>query len=110
MLSIAPWRKQPIPEEFKEYAELQGPLSALANAIGWPKEWLICPSCAAFSWRLPPHGLGEACPLSESMAQSAGLKLDAERSTAIRTGVVLETQAEAMSQFIERMTGDDDEE
>lgn len=103
-------RKQEVPEDFRGYVELQGPLAALADAVGWPKEWLICPSCAAFSWRLPPHGLGEPCPLSESMAQSAGLKLDAERSTAIRTGVILETQAQAMSQFIERFTEDEDDE
>lgn len=59
-----------------------------------PKQWIICPSCGQQSWVLPPHG-HDACPLVLETVQQLGLKLDAERMAAIRTGLGVEEIARA---------------
>lgn len=56
--------------------------------------------CAEFFWRLPPHGFNP-CPLVAGMAEATGLKLDAERMTAVKAGVHLESMGAAMRAFIE---------
>jgi hypothetical protein len=77
----------------------------IANTCGLPRIWLCCPHCGAQSWRLPPH-VFEPCPLVIEMAQSEGLKIDAERMTAVRAGVQIETVLKAMQ---EALSEDEDE-
>jgi hypothetical protein len=61
----------------------------LADALGLPPEWRVCAHCGEQSWRLAPH-MFDPCPFVKDMANAAGLKFDAERMTAIRTGAHLE--------------------
>lgn len=68
--------------------------------MGYPRMWLVCPGCALQSYRLPPHG-ANPCPI----AQSAGLKLDAERMTAIQ----LRQQMEEATRLIREQMGDEDD-
>jgi hypothetical protein len=51
--------------------------------------WIVCPSCGAQAWVLPPHGL-DSCPLAIQAMEQLGLKFDAERMAAIRTGIGVE--------------------
>lgn len=53
------------------------------------KQWLVCPSCSAQSYVMPPHGM-DPCPLVVQMMEGLGMKFDAERMAAIRTGVGFE--------------------
>lgn len=59
-----------------------------------PKQWIVCPTCGAQTWVLPPHA-HEPCPLVLETMQQFGLKLDAERMAAIRTGIGVEEIARA---------------
>ena len=89
----------------KKNADLEwlGPwleLDNLADLLELPRQWVVCPMCAEFFWRLPPHGFNP-CPVAAGMAEAAGLKLDAERMTAVKAGVHLEDMGAAMRAFIE---------
>lgn len=97
-----------IPEEFEEFVEQAQQLATLADAMGWPPEWIVCPACAEYAWRLPPH-LFSPCPLLSQTANSMGLKLDAERMTAVRTGAALERQGEVLEKLFRTQFDDDDE-
>lgn len=90
---------QELPDGFEPVLELYGPINKLADVLGWPKDWIVCPHCSAHSWRIPPHTF-DPCPLIVEMSESAGLKMDAERSTAIRAGVTMERQMEALQQLL----------
>lgn len=70
-----------------------------------PREWVHCTHCGAYSWRIPPHAL-DPCPLVVEMSESAGLKMDAERTTAIKSGVQLEEFMRMMQQQLGQ--GDDE--
>ena len=85
-------------------------LDSMADVMGIPEEWLICPMCAEFSWRIPPHGFNP-CPIAVGMAESAGLKLDAERMTAVRAGVQFEEMSKAMRAHIQEfgLPGEEDD-
>ncbi len=72
----------------------------MADLADLPEQWLVCPMCAEFSWRIPPHGF-KPCPLAVETAESTGMKLDAERMTAVRAGVHLEQMSKAMRQYME---------
>lgn len=89
-----------------EFEEKWNDLNEACDEMDVPRGWIVCPICGAQGWRLPPHGYGEACPMAVGMYEAAGMKLDAERSTAIRMGVGME---EAMRQM-RKMTGEDDDE
>lgn len=80
-------------------------LNTIADQFGLPDQWIHCPMCGAQGWRLPPHGIIEPCPVAREMFESAGLKMDAERSTALRVGIGMEEAARAMR----RLTEGDDE-
>lgn len=90
-------------------------LENLADLMELPHEWIVCPVCAEFFWRFPPHGFSP-CPIATGMAESAGLKLDAERMTAVRAGVHLEEMSKAIREHInlfglpEEVEDDDDDE
>lgn len=71
----------------------------LCDAMGAPRAWVVCPHCGAQDWRLPPHALQEPCPLVQETAQSLGLRFDAERMTALRTGTHLEAATQAMQRY-----------
>lgn len=71
-----------------------------ADKLGLPPEWVLCPICGQQSWRFPPHSL-DPCPLAIQVAEAQGLKFDAERMTALRTGVNLEQSMQMMQRFIE---------
>lgn len=95
--------------EMQAVADAYDPIIALADYLGWPDDWVVCPSCSAHSWRMPPH-IFDPCPMLVEMAQSAGLKMDAERSAAIRSGVTLEAQAQALQKLFEQAFEDEDPE
>src|SRR3990172_10986506 len=63
--------------------------NAMAREWDLPRQWVICPNCGEQDWVLPPHGL-EQCPLLIQMAEQMGLKIDAERMMAVRTGINIE--------------------
>lgn len=117
--AMLPWRRAtPTPPrlaaelsltpEMQAVADAYDPITALADYLGWPDDWVVCPSCSAHSWRMPPH-IFDPCPMLVEMAQSAGLKMDAERSAAIRTGVTLEAQAQALQRLFEQAFGDSED-
>ena len=81
-------------------------LEALADSFALPREWIVCPHCGSYGWRVPPHGFNEPCPVVMSMSEVAGLKFDAERSSAVRLGVHMEEMTRALRQ----MTEEEDEE
>lgn len=69
----------------------------LADRWGCPRIWVTCVHCGAQRWRLPPHNMNP-CPLVKQMADSAGMKFDAERNLSIRSG----QQLEQVSRFFEQ--------
>ena len=95
-------------EWFDSWLELDN----MADIADLPRQWVVCPMCAKHSWRLPPHGF-KPCPMAVSMAEAAGLKLDAERMTAVRAGVHLQDMGAAMRAYFEeqglRAEEDDDD-
>lgn len=88
-----------------EFLALWEQIVATADLLGLPDQWVLCPMCGSQSWRFPPHGIGEPCPIAKEMMDAAGMKLEAERSTAIRLGVGME---EAMKQ-VRRSFGEEDD-
>lgn len=76
-------------------------LNSIADQYELPDLWIYCPMCGAQGWRLPPHGILEPCPMVKEMYESAGLKFDAERSTALRMGIGMEEAARAMRRMME---------
>lgn len=82
-------------------------MDALADTFALPRQWIVCPHCGQQSWRLPPHAF-EPCPVVSSMAETAGLKFDAERSSAVRMGVHMEEMTRALRQMFEEEEADDD--
>lgn len=77
----------------------------LADELGLPDEWRVCAHCGEQSWRLAPH-MFDPCPFVKEMADAAGLKLDAERMTALRTG----THLEQLSRFFQENFLNEEEE
>lgn len=84
----------------REWLEPWLELDGIADLMGIPEGWVVCPMCAEFSWRLPPHGF-KPCPIAVGMAESTGLKLDAERMTAVRAGVHFEEMSKAVREHID---------
>ena len=72
----------------------------LANSLGLPRQWIVCPSCGQQGWRFPPHQF-DPCPLVLQMAEVTGLKFDAERATSVRMGVHMEELTRMMRQQME---------
>jgi hypothetical protein len=98
-----------VPEQFEDFMEATGPLVELSEVMGWPKQWMICPACSQQSWVIPPH-LFSPCPLLEDAAGSMGLKIDAERMTAVRAGNAMERQFEVLSKLFEDRLEDEEDE
>jgi hypothetical protein len=98
---------KPLPPEWQEIVESMEPLGMLADLLGWPRQWIVCPHCGEHSWRIPPH-LFEPCPLVVDAAQTAGLKMDAERNQAIRSAQTLENQWRAFEEYIRKMAGEEE--
>jgi hypothetical protein len=92
---------------YQELVEGFRPTNELADGMGWPSQWLVCGHCGAWSWRLPPHTF-DPCPLVVEAAQSQGMKMDAERSMAIRAGINFEKQAQAFQDWVERMSEEEE--
>lgn len=80
-------------------------LNRNADAFALPREWVVCPHCGAQSWRLPPHAL-EPCPIVVQLSDAMGIKIDADRSAAIRMGVTTEQMWQALR---ERLGEEDDD-
>ena len=78
----------------------------LADELGLPNEWRVCTHCGEQSWRLAPH-MFDPCPFVVEMAETAGLKFDAERMTAIRAGMQMEQMTKI---FLENYAEGEDEE
>ncbi len=74
--------QSPLEKHFQE-------LNELARTCELPEQWIICPNCGTQAWVLPPHGL-DPCPIVVQAMEQLGMKLDAERMTAVRTGVSIE--------------------
>jgi hypothetical protein len=100
--------KPEVPEEYRAVVEAFQPTNAMADAMGWPAQWLICQHCGEWSWRLPPH-IFDPCPLVVDAAQTQGLKMDAERSMAVRAGINFEKQAQAFTEYMGRLLDEEDE-
>lgn len=84
-------------------------INAIADRLGAPDEYVVCPHCGAQDWRVPPHGLGEPCPVVEKMADSAGLKFDAERMNTIRAGHQMETLQRFLEEHFAPPDSDEEE-
>lgn len=84
-------------------------LDELADDLVLPPDWLVCPICGEQSWRFPPHML-DPCPLAIQMAEAQGLKLDAERMMALRTGVHMERLGLLMQHVVDEAEDEDDSE
>lgn len=80
----------------------------LADAAGVPWQFIVCQYCGAQSWRLPPHGLDEPCPIVVDTHEAMQLKADAERSLAVRSGVQMERMQEFLEAFHREPDDDDD--
>jgi hypothetical protein len=65
-------------------------MNDVGDQLGAPRIWVVCPHCGAQDWRVPPHGIGEPCPLVKSLSDSFGLKFDAERMATLRSGHQME--------------------
>ena len=81
------------------------PDSEIAIRMSFPKDWIVCQFCGEAGWGIHPH-YGNPCPIAHGMAESAGLKMDAERATAARMGLQME---EATKMIRKHFTGEDDE-
>ena len=77
--------------------------TSIAHSAGLPLEWKACACCNETSWVFPPHG-SQPCPLVVQIAEQLGLKFDAERMQAVRTGVNMEEIARQMRS----LAGDDE--
>ena len=73
----------------------------LADRMGAPYDYIVCPHCGAQRWRLPPHNLSP-CPLVERMSESFGLKFDAERNQTIVASQHLVAVSRFMQEEMER--------
>lgn len=70
----------------------------LGDDVGWPRAWVVCPHCGKQSWRVPPHGV-EPCPIVAQTAEQLGMRFDAERMAAVRSGVHLEEATRALREY-----------
>ena len=77
------------------------------DSFGLPRQWIVCPHCGQQSWRLPPHGF-DPCPIIQAVAETAGMKFEAERSTSIRAGVQMEEMTRALRMMVEEPEEDDE--
>lgn len=82
----------------------QESLNNMARKLGLPKVMYICEHCGGSGWRYPPH-LFEPCPIMLAISESAGLKLDAERSATIKAGI----QMEKITEMMNRLYGEESE-
>lgn len=96
-MRLLPHKRSLFVRAFTEYFSER---NAIARTSRLPRAWIICPSCGEQSWVLPPHGL-EACPLVVQAAEQVGLKFDAERMMAVRTGVNIEEMTKEMRRLID---------
>lgn len=86
----------------KEALRLWKQVNELPEAVGLPKQWCFCHHCGAWGWRWPPHGLNDPCPIFAGAAESFGLKTDAERMTALRSGAHLEQASKLLQVFMQQ--------
>jgi hypothetical protein len=86
---------------------LIAPDSDLAVRVRFPNEWVVCAFCGEAGWGVHPH-YGEPCPIVTSVSQSAGLKLDADRSFVARSGVQLDEMTRVMREAFLLRDEDDD--
>lgn len=84
-------------------------INTIADAAGAPREYVTCDFCGAMEWRLPPHGFNEPCPVSVTVLESMGMKIDAERMLAVRSGVHMEQMRSMMEDLMNNTEGDGDE-
>jgi hypothetical protein len=96
--------------EAKEVRKSAQAINAEPDALGLPMQWCFCHHCGAWGWRWPPHGIDKPCPVLAQSAEAFGLKTDAERMTAVRTGLHLEEVSKLMTQAMREAGLIDDEE
>lgn len=101
------FRKRIRPTLTADFLEAWGVSEANANRLGLPREWLTCPMCGEQSWRWPPHSF-DPCPLVVKMTEAAGLKMDAERMTAARAGIQVETLTKLVREHFLEEGGDEE--
>lgn len=65
------------------------PDSEVTARLNLPNEWVVCSFCGEAGWGVHPH-YGHPCPIVAAMSESAGMKIDADRSSTIRAGLHLE--------------------
>ena len=83
-----------------EARELWSGINIIADAAGAPREYVTCGICGATEWRVPPHGFADPCPVAEAMLSAMGMKVDAERMLAVRSGVHLEEMREMLENML----------
>lgn len=84
------------PPDEKPWRDLWEKENRLADALSLPRVLVTCDYCHATAWRMPPHGLGEPCPLFKQYLEDFGLQMDTQRNLALRG----QNQAEQMLQRI----------
>jgi len=76
-------------------AEYYGERTEMGRRIGLPEQWVVCPTCSQMEWMLPPH-LFDPCPFIAQSYEQFGLKIDAERMAAVRSGISFEELLKAV--------------
>lgn len=108
---FTPMGKNPQPrltEEMQSVVDGLRPMIDLGIALGWPQEWRVCDHCGEHSWMIPPH-VFDPCPMVIDAMHTAGMKMDAERMQAVKAGLVMQDQMQALKTFLQQM-GEGDEE
>ena len=88
----------------KHVLRVLAPDSEVSIRMRFPDEWIVCQFCGEAGWGTHPH-YGIPCPIVATMTESAGLKMDAERSTAARMGLQME---EATRMIRKHFTGEEE--
>lgn len=88
----------------KHVLRVLAPNSELDVQLRFPDEWIVCSFCGEAGWGTHPH-FGTPCPIAAAMADAAGLKMDAERVSAVRAGLSMEEVTRLMR---EQLGGEDE--
>jgi hypothetical protein len=88
----------------KHILRFLAPDAEITVRMNFPREWIVCHFCGESGWGIHPH-YGVPCPIAAGMAESAGMKMDAERTTTIRMG----TQMEEATRMMRKHFGEEDD-
>lgn len=86
--------------EAREFKRLWKLNDEFPSSVSLPGQWIACLHCGAQTWRWPPHGLNNPCPLVAGAVEALGLKTDAERMMALRSGIHIEQASRVLEEFM----------